>query len=92
MKKQTFTKQAVWQAAAVGVLAVGGVLFCLSGQIGIGQTYRQVRVDDRIIGYAPENTDMDDIVCQAFRFLQKTFQHTATSAEPVRPFLSGKLL
>ena len=27
MKKQTFTKQAVWQAAAVGVLAVGGVLF-----------------------------------------------------------------
>ena len=26
MKKQTFTKQAVWQAAAVGVLAVGGVL------------------------------------------------------------------
>ena len=46
MKKQTFTKQAVWQAAAVGVLAVGGVLFCLSGQIGIGQTYRQVRVDD----------------------------------------------
>ena len=52
MKKQTFTKQAVWQAAAVGVLAVGGVLFCLSGQIGIGQTYRQVRVDDRIIGYA----------------------------------------
>ena len=47
MKKQTFTKQAVWQAAAVGVLAVGGVLFCLSGQIGIGQTYRQVRVDDR---------------------------------------------
>ena len=59
MKKQTFTKQAVWQAAAVGVLAVGGVLFCLSGQIGIGQTYRQVRVDDRIIGYAPENTDMD---------------------------------
>lgn len=32
MKKQTFTKQAVWQAAAVGVLAVGGVLFCLSGQ------------------------------------------------------------
>lgn len=64
MKKQTFTKQAVWQAAAVGVLAVGGVL-CLSGQIGIGQTYRQVRVDDRIIGYAPENTDMDDIVRQA---------------------------
>ena len=51
MKKQTFTKQAVWQAVAVGVLAVGGVLFCLSGQIGIGQTYRQVRVDDRIIGY-----------------------------------------
>ena len=62
MKKQTFTKQAVWQAAAVGVLAVGGVLFWLSGQIGIGQTYRQVRVDDRIIGYAPEKTDMDDIV------------------------------
>lgn len=60
MKKQTFTKQAVWQAAAVGVLAVGGVLFCLSGQIGIGQTYRQVRVDDRIIGYAPENTDILD--------------------------------
>ncbi len=24
--------------------------------------------------------------------MQKTFQHTATSAEPVRPFLSGKLL
>ena len=32
------------------------------------------------------------IICQAFRLLQKTFQHTATSAEPVRPFLSGKLL
>ena len=24
--------------------------------------------------------------------LQKTFQHTATGTEPVRPFLSGKLL
>jgi hypothetical protein len=23
--------------------------------------------------------------------LQKTFQHTATGTEPVRPFLSGKL-
>ena len=34
----------------------------------------------------------DIIICQAFRFLQTTFQHTATSAEPVRPFLSGKLL
>lgn len=32
MKKQTFTKQAVWQAAAVGVLAVGGVLFAFPGQ------------------------------------------------------------
>lgn len=34
----------------------------------------------------------DIIICQAFRLLQKTFQHTATSTEPVRPFLSGKLL
>ena len=34
----------------------------------------------------------DIIICQEFRLLQKTFQHTATSAEPVRPFLSGKLL
>ena len=33
----------------------------------------------------------DIIICQAFRLLQKTFQHTATSTEPVRPFLSGKL-
>ncbi|MEI2995059.1 MAG: hypothetical protein V8T24_09355 [Roseburia hominis] len=39
----------------------------------IGQPYRQVRVDDRIIGYAPENTDMDDIVRQARQELtQKT--------------------
>ena len=30
-------------------------------------------------------------VCQAFRLLQKTFQHTATGTEPVRSFLSGKL-
>ena len=30
------------------------------------------------------------IICQAFRFLQKTFQHTATSAEPVRPFQIGR--
>ena len=34
----------------------------------------------------------DIIIGQAFRFLQKTFQHTATSTEPVRPLLSGKLL
>ena len=34
----------------------------------------------------------DIIICQAFRLLQKTFQHTATGTEPVRPFLSGKLL
>ena len=33
----------------------------------------------------------DIIICQEFRLLQKTFQHTATSAEPVCPFLSGKL-
>ena len=26
------------------------------------------------------------------RLLQKTFQHTATGTEPVRSFLSGKLL
>ena len=31
----------------------------------------------------------DIIICQTFRFLQKTFQHTATGTEPVRPFLSG---
>ena len=92
MKKQTFTKQAVWQAAAVGVLAVGGVLFCLSGQIGIGQTYRQVRVDDRIIGYAPENTDMDDIVRQARQELtQKTGERISgevvwSSEECRKPF------
>lgn len=92
MKRQTFTKQAVWQAAAVGVLAVGGVLFCLSGQIGIGQTYRQVRVDDRIIGYAPENTDMDDIVRQARQELtQKTGERISgevvwSSEECRKPF------
>jgi hypothetical protein len=34
----------------------------------------------------------DIIICQAFRFLQKTFQHTATCTEPVRSFFSGKLL
>ena len=34
----------------------------------------------------------DIIICQTFRFLQKTFQHTATGTEPVCPFLSGKLL
>ena len=34
----------------------------------------------------------DIIICQTFRFLQKTFQHTATGTEPVRPFLSGKLM
>ena len=34
----------------------------------------------------------DIIVRQAFRLLQKTFQHTATGTEPVCPFLSGKLL
>lgn len=33
----------------------------------------------------------DIIICQAFRLLQKTFQHTATGTEPVRPFLSGKV-
>lgn len=92
MKKQTFTKQAVWQAAAVGVLAVGGVLFCLSGQIGIGQTYRQVRVDDRIIGYAPEKTDMDDIVRRARQELtQKTGERISgevvwSSEECRKPF------
>ena len=92
MKKQTFTKQAAWQAAAVGVLAVGGVLFCLSGQIGIGQTYRQMRVDDRIIGYAPENTDMDDIVRQARQELtQKTGERISgevvwSSEECRKPF------
>ena len=92
MKRQTFTKQAVWQAAAVGVLAVGGVLFCLSGQIGIGQTYRQMRVDDRIIGYAPENTDMDDIVRQARQELtQKTGERISgevvwSSEECRKPF------
>lgn len=92
MKKQTFTKQAVWQAAAVGVLAVGGVLFAFPGQIGIGQTYRQVRVDDRIIGYAPENTDMDDIVRQARQELtQKTGERISgevvwSSEECRKPF------
>ena len=34
----------------------------------------------------------DIIICQAFRLLQKTFQHTATGTEPMPPFLSGKLL
>ena len=92
MKKQTFTKQAVWQAAAVGVLAVGGVLFCLSGQVGIGQAYRQVRVDDSIIGYAPEKTDMDDIIRQARQELtQKTGERISgevvwSSEECRKPF------
>ena len=92
MKKRTFTKQAVWQAAAGGTLAVGGVLFCLSGQVGIGQAYRQVRVDDRIIGYAPEKTDMDAIVRQARQELtQKTGERISgevvwSSEECRKPF------
>ena len=34
----------------------------------------------------------DIIICQAFRLLKKTFQHTATIKDPMRPFISGKLL
>ena len=51
-----------------------------------------VHADYQRKGIATAICKHDIIIGQAFRLLQKTFQHTATGTEPVRPFLSGKLL
>ena len=65
-----------------GELMLGDIMICIPRmqEQAVNYGHREVRE----FGFL--------IICQAFRLLQKTFQHTATSTEPVCPFFSGKLL
>ena len=69
MKKINFTKKAIIQAAAVGVVSVCGVLFCVSQEVGIGQAYQAVSVDGNIVGYVAKQVDVADAFREARREL-----------------------
>lgn len=69
MKKINFTRKAIIQAAAVGVASVCAVLFCVSQNVGIGQSYQAVSVDGEIVGYVAKQVDVGEAFREARREL-----------------------
>lgn len=69
MKKINFTRKAIIQAAAVGVASVCAVLFCVSQNVGIGQSYQEVSVDGEIVGYVAKQVDVGEAFREARREL-----------------------
>lgn len=71
MKDIKFTRRGKKQAAAVGVMAAGITLFCISQDVGIGQAYQCVSINDSFVGYTASQVDVKEVIQDARREASK---------------------
>lgn len=69
MRKRTFQKKTIVQAAVLGAATLILILLGVSQRFGIGQTYQSIVLDDTLIGYTAGTVDVKQVLLEARREL-----------------------